>query len=586
MPGSRRTGPGKEQYPCRTYNINTGRCYCPSASPFPGKGLRACPDTTCGPDPGAAAVHSVVVVQQNMQERGHTFIDFHAAAMHHCRINPTTRESPRNPGTAVLNAESRKSVRILVVDDEHTLLESCASVLRMEGFEVTASARGQEALTLVRRGVFDILLLDLNMSQVSGLELLAAGLEVKPDTLAIVMTGDPSVASSVEALRAGAWDYLPKPFAAGHLQILIGRAAHTVLAARETEQQDEALLQRHSHSDKVALLGSSPAFQRVIDLSRRVAATDASVFITGESGTGKEQIAQFIHHHSRRHSRQLVAVNCAALPEALLETEMFGHVQGAFTGAVRDKAGLLEAANGGTLFLDEITEMPPALQAKLLRVIQDGVVRRLGSTTTDAVVNVRFIAATNRDPQRTAMEDVLRSDLFYRLCVVPIHIPPLRERPTDIPLLAQHFLSRYWSQHREPGSAVPRFSPQSLEALQARHWPGNVRELQNVIEHSVVLLEPGCEIQPDDLPHLSSSTATPSAQPLEQPTFDGLTDESYHGVREKVLQQFEQGYLKWLIGRAGGNMSRAARIAGVDRTTLYRLMEKHGLQRDTVITAR
>jgi DNA-binding NtrC family response regulator len=488
------------------------------------------------------------------------------------------------PGT--LDPEARKSVRILVVDDEHTLLESCASVLRLEGFDVTASGRGHEALTLAKRGIFDILLLDLNMAQVSGMELLAAALEARADTIAIIMTGDPSVASSVEALRAGAWDYLPKPFAAGHLQILVGRAAHTVLVARETEQLDQALLQRHSHSDKVTLLGSSPAFQRVIDLSRRVAATDASVFITGESGTGKEQIAQFIHHHSRRHSRQLVAVNCAALPEALLETEMFGHVQGAFTGAVRDKAGLLEAANGGTLFLDEITEMPSSLQAKLLRVIQDGVVRRLGSTTTDAVVNVRFIAATNRDPQRTAMEDVLRSDLFYRLCVVPIHIPPLRERPSDIPLLAQHFLARYWAQHREAGSPTPRFSSQALDALQARHWPGNVRELQNVIEHSVVLIEADSEIQPEDLPHLSNSVPAPADRPVAQPSFDDLTDESYHGVREKVLQQFEQGYLKWLIGRAGGNMSRAARIAGVDRTTLYRLMEKHGLQRDTVITAR
>jgi len=485
-----------------------------------------------------------------------------------------------------LDPEVRKTVRMLVVDDERTLLESCASVLRMEGFDVTACGRGQEALTLVRRGVFDILLLDLNMTQVSGMELLGAALEARPDVLAIIMTGDPSVASSVEALRAGAWDYLPKPFAAGHLQILVGRAAHTVLVARETEQLDETMRQRHSHSTKVTLLGNSAAFQRVIDLARRVAATDASVFITGESGTGKEQIAQFIHHHSRRHSRQLVAVNCAALPEALLETEMFGHVQGAFTGAVRDKAGLLEAANGGTLFLDEITEMPPSLQAKLLRVIQDGVVRRLGSTTTDAVVNVRFIAATNRDPERTPLEDVLRSDLFYRLCVVPIHIPPLRERPGDIPILAEHFLTRYWAQHREAGSPVPRFTQQALESLKARHWPGNVRELQNVIEHSVVLIDPDSEIEPDDLPHLSNGVPVPAARPLAPPSFDDLADESYHGVREKVLQQFEQGYLKWLIGRAGGNMSRAARIAGVDRTTLYRLMEKHGLQRDTVISAR
>ncbi|MGH7464431.1 MAG: sigma-54 interaction domain-containing protein, partial [Longimicrobiales bacterium] len=306
----------------------------------------------------------------------------------------------------------------------------------------------------------------------------------------------------------------------------------------------------------------------------------------GESGTGKEQIAQFIHHHSRRSSRQLVAVNCAALPEALLETEMFGHVQGAFTGAVKDKAGLLEVANGGTLFLDEITEMPPPLQAKLLRVIQDGVVRRLGSTTTDAVVNVRFIAATNRSLRNGASDDVMRQDLYYRLCVVPIHIPPLRERPADIPVLAQHFLARYWAQHRENGAPAPVLTTAAIESLQARAWAGNVRELQNVIEHSVVLLEPGSQIGVEDLPDMSNGGPSPVHRSSGMLDMDDLGEESYHGVREKVLMQFELGYLTWLVGRAGGNMSKAARIAGVDRTTLYRLMEKHGLQRDTIITSR
>jgi transcriptional regulator with PAS, ATPase and Fis domain len=311
------------------------------------------------------------------------------------------------------------------------------------------------------------------------------------------------------------------------------------------------------------------------------------VLIVGETGVGKEVLAERIHALSPRHAGPLLRLNCAALPEALLETEMFGHVHGAFTGAVKDKPGLLEVANGGTLFLDEITEMPPPLQAKLLRVIQDGVVRRLGSTTTDAVVNVRFIAATNRDPHRAAADDVLRRDLFYRLCVVPIHIPPLRERPSDIPLLAQHFLQRYWTQHREAGSPQPTLSAAAIESLQSRHWPGNVRELQNVIEHSVVLLEPGSSIMPEDLPNLSSGGPAPvSAVPAPMIPLDDQQDESYHGVREKVLIQFELSYLTWLVGRAGGNMSKAARIAGVDRTTLYRLMEKHGLQRDTIITTK
>src|SRR5437879_10496001 len=232
------------------------------------------------------------------------------------------------------------------------------------------------------------------MSQVDCLMLLRTDLGTNRDSIVIVMTGNPSVESSVEALRQGAFDYLPKPFTATHLQVLIGRAVHALIVARETSEQRTELERRHAHSDKITLLGTAPAFQRAIELARKVAPTDASVFITGESGSGKELIAQFIHHHSRRSSRPVVAVNCAALPETLLESEMFGHCKGAFTGAVRDKPGLLEVANGGTMFLDELIEMSKPIQAKLLRVIQDGVVRRVGSETTDAVVNVRLIPAT------------------------------------------------------------------------------------------------------------------------------------------------------------------------------------------------
>jgi DNA-binding NtrC family response regulator len=494
-------------------------------------------------------------------------------------------ESTRTAELPPAAPEQRSGISILVIDDESTFRDSCTTVLQVEGYDVTSTGRAAEAKDLMRRRRFDIVLIDLYMAQISGLELLDAALAANPEVIAIMITGNPTVESSLQALRQGAWDYLPKPFSASHLQVLIGRAAHTVLVARETRAMNQSLQSKHGHSHKVELLGTSAAFEGVVTLARKVAATDASVFISGESGTGKEQIAQFIHHHSRRSSRSMVAVNCAALPEALLESEMFGHMQGAFTGAVRDKQGLLEAASGGTLFLDEITEMPAVLQAKLLRVIQDGVVRRLGSTTTNAVVNVRFIAATNRDIRQAAADELIRTDLYYRLCVVPIHIPPLRERPEDIVPLAQHFLTRYWAQHRDGREKLPTFGRAALDELRSRPWAGNVRELQNVIEHAVVLLDPGAEIGPDDLPKMVDGVSAAPA-PASTLNFESLQDVSYHGAREKVLTEFELKYLTWLVERARGNMSQAARIAGVDRTTLYRLMEKHGLHRDTIITAR
>ena len=482
-----------------------------------------------------------------------------------------------------ISPEDKAGIKLLVVDDERTLRESCASVLELEGYNVTVCGRGDEALELLRRRSFDIVMVDLYMSQVPGSELLKAALERQRETIVIVMTGNPSVASSIEALRAGAWDYLPKPFSATHLQILIGRASHAVLVGRESQALQEAVRSQHGHSEKITVLGSSPSFRRVIELAGKVARTDASVFVTGESGSGKELIAQYIHHHSRRSSRQLVAVNCAALPEALLESEMFGHRKGAFTGAVRDKPGLLEMANGGTLFLDELTEMSMPIQAKLLRVIQDGVVRRVGSETTDAVVNVRFVAATNRDPEEAVRSGSLREDLYYRLRVVPVRVPPLRERPEDIPLLANHFLAYYWHRHREGGTGLPKFSDAALRALCAHAWRGNVRELQNVIEHAVVLVEPGSEIAPEDVPFIEDSRSDTDTAPSAVTAFIGdPSEESYHTARERLLAEFERRYLAWLVGRTAGNMSKAARIAGVDRTTLYRLMEKHGLQKEAL----
>ena len=500
---------------------------------------------------------------------------------------PTAETAPHDNPLAV-TPEARRSLQVLAVDDERTLRESCKMFLEGEGYRVQTASRGTEALDLLRTRTFDIVLIDLNMSEVNGMDLLAACLERSPECVVIIMTGNASVPSSIEALRAGAWDYLPKPFSATHLQVLIGRAAHAVLVARESSELKALSRSDPGHTGTIAVLGNSRALRAAIDLARKVARTDASVLITGESGTGKELFAQFIHEHSRRSSRPLVAINCAALPETLLESEMFGHRKGAFTGAVRDKPGLLETANGGTMFLDELGEMPKPIQAKLLRVIQDGVVRRVGSETNDAVVNVRFLAATNRDPEEATAQGLLREDLYYRLRVVPIRIPPLRERAEDVLVLANHFLDYYWARHRERQEEIPKFSDGAVRAMQAYPWRGNVRELQNVIEHAVVLLEPGTTIRSEDLPFIDGETPLiPAAAALSGGDLGAIGDidpaETYHAARDRVLAAFELRYLTLLVQRAGGNMSRAARLAGVDRTTLYRIMEKHGLQRETIM---
>ncbi len=502
----------------------------------------------------------------------------------------------RNPETlAAVEPTARATVHVLIVEDEESLLESCATVLRHEGYQVMACARGSEARELLQRRGFDIVLIDLHMSDVSGMDILRATLDAKSDTFPIVMTGDTSVSSSIRAVQAGAWDYLPKPFSASHLQIVVGRACHGVLEARESRERQSAAETPGEGGPRVSrpdggslnLLGGSPAILRTIERARTVARTDASVFITGESGSGKEVIAQFIHQNSRRSTRPIVAINCAALPEALLESEMFGHVKGAFTGAIRDKPGLLETASGGTLFLDELTEMSLPIQAKLLRVIQDGQVRRVGSESVDAVVDVRFIAATNRDPGQAVTDGELRKDLFYRLNVVPLPVPPLRERREDIPVLAEHFLRHYWKRHRDPRSPMPRLSDEAKRSLQSRWWSGNVRELQNVMEHAVVVLEPGTTVRPENIPYLEDpELPSGSAEPLSGPgmvDLRRLQEKSYHAAREEVTTEFERFYLRWLIDSANGNMSKAAKIAGIDRATLYRLMEKHGIERKTTI---
>lgn len=470
-------------------------------------------------------------------------------------------------------------LRILVADDDRTLREGCVSVLQMDGHTVTATGRGDEALEMVRRRRFDLILVDLYMTPISGIEVLAAAVEAHKGVIVVVMTGNPSVASSIEALRAGAWDYLPKPFSASHLQILVGRAAHAVAATRETPREIKpSLVTQNGAGDPMALLGVSASFRKAVELAQKVAGTDASVMISGESGTGKEMIAQFIHRHSRRTNRKLVPLNCAALPDNLLESEMFGYRKGAFTGADRDKAGLLEVAHGGTLFLDELTEMTMPLQAKLLRVLQDGVVRRLGSEVQDAIVDVRFISATNRDPLEAVQQGILREDLFYRLRVVPIKLPPLRKRLEDIPLLAEFFLKRSWERHRASGAAAPTLTPETIAFLQSRPWRGNVRELQNVIEHVSVIAEAGRPITPDDIPVYDDG----ASKEVETGLPAAIMNDAFHLAKDNLIAHFEKEYLARLTTRAGGNMSKAARLAGIDRTTLYRLMEKHGFRRDVL----
>ena len=478
--------------------------------------------------------------------------------------------------TGTLPASVRASIRVLIIDDDRTLREGCASVLQVEGYNVTVCGRGDEALEMVRRSNFDVVLVDLYMTPVPGMEILKTVLGLRPGTIVIMMTGNPSVNSSVEALRVGAWDYLPKPFSGMHLQVMFGRAAYAVIERREREHSNATLVEQVGGSDRLTLLGKSSAFRRIVDLARKVASTNASVMLVGESGTGKELIAQFIHRHSRRSKQALVPLNCAALPEHLLESELFGHRKGAFTGADREKVGLLEVANGGTFFFDELTEMPLSLQAKLLRVVQDGVVRRVGSEQQDAHVDVRFISATNRDPREAIKTKNLREDLYYRLNVFPIHLPPLRERVEDIPVLAQHFLEVFWHRHHTSREPVPHYSEAALEFLKSRPWRGNVRELQNVIEHMVVVVAAGAPIQPDDIPaHLDLSRGS---DPVTAPAT--MLNDAYHVAKEQVLANFEKEYVTRLVARASGNMSRAARLASVDRTTLYRLLERHGFRRD------
>ncbi|HLL48805.1 MAG TPA: sigma-54 dependent transcriptional regulator, partial [Longimicrobiaceae bacterium] len=389
--------------------------------------------------------------------------------------------------------ESHPSITVLIVDDEELLVKSCGQILSSEGYTVHTEGRGRSALEMVRRHRPDLILADLHLPDMDGMVLLKEIKKISPESLVIMITGFATVDSSVEAIRAGAYDYIPKPFTATQLRILIGRAAQQVKLVRDNAVLRDQLKKQYSFEN---IVGASESIQKVFSVVSRVAPTDASVFISGESGTGKELIARAIHMNSRRSDRPFMAINCAALPDHLLESELFGHEKGSFTGADVQRRGLLEAASGGTFFLDEVTEMSMDLQAKLLRVIQERKIRRVGGEG-ELTIDVRWVSATNRDPEKAVKDGALRQDLLFRLNVVPLKLPPLRARRDDIPALAQHFLRKYAQEYER---AQINFAPESLRILCEYDWPGNIRELQNMVERVVSLCAPGQTIGKDDLP--------------------------------------------------------------------------------------
>jgi two-component system response regulator HydG len=439
--------------------------------------------------------------------------------------------------------------KVLVVEDDPEMLALVREHLEGEGYAVMGVGRGAEATAQLRSGEFDVVLTDLRLPDADGMEVLRTARETQREAPVILFTAFGSIETAIQAIRHGAYDYVTKPFALEEISLLVGKALEDRRLREENRRLREEVAGRYRFRN---LLGASPAMQAVFALIRQAAPGDTNVLITGESGTGKELVAKALHFNSPRADHAFIPVNCAAVPAGLLESELFGHVKGAFTGAMKARRGLFREAEGGTLFLDEVGDMAPELQAKLLRVIEDRVVRPVGSDEA-APVDLRLIAATNKDLVARIQEGLFREDLYYRLAVIPIHLPPLRERREDIPLLAEHFLRRAVAASVKD---IRGFTPEAMAALLRHPWPGNVRELENVVERAVTLAG-GDQIPPEALLLDASAGATPAtllAQAARRPTLEELTVE----------------YVSLVLREMGGDKAKAAEILGVSKRTLYR----------------
>ena len=443
---------------------------------------------------------------------------------------------------------------ILVVDDDQGLLKLMQVRLEAAGYQVGLAESGTEALALMGEGLPDLAITDLKMDDMDGIALLEKQRQICPDLPVIMLTAHGTIASAVEATKKGAYDYLTKPFDAKDLLHRIENALELRRLRGEVERLRNLVEERY-HFDHIVT--ASDNMQQILRQVSQIAATDSTVCLYGESGTGKELIAKAIHVASRRATGPFIAINCGAIPEGLLENELFGHVKGAYTGADQVKRGLLQQADGGTLFLDEIGELPPALQVKFLRVLQEREFYALGSGKATKV-DVRLVAATNKDLGEAISQGTFREDLYYRIHVVPIFLPPLRDRPEDIPLLAQHFLQRFT---KEMGKDIEGLSPDALQQMMLYEWPGNVRELANVVERAVVL----------------STTNNISAELLHLRKRELESSKKGLLTLKEARERFEKTYLVQVLTSVKGNVSRAAIMAGKDRAEFYKLLRKHTL---------